>query len=162
MIPWVKHQNSVIRWFAKATVENLKFIEAKYPTRIFYLMNRQELEEWFRCLSKENKAICSYFDEHDCYTCQRFSYIKGELHKTGFCVARDSKYQPITWEIHEIYLLKNEPLNFYVHIHRTVRFYYLIKKFHFVACKIENIALPKGNKLTKNEKLPFSKMFVRF
>ena len=61
-----------------------KLIEAKYPSRSFYLMNRQELEEWFRCLSKENKAICSYFDEHDCYTCQRFSYIKGELHKTVF------------------------------------------------------------------------------
>ena len=70
----------------------LKFIEAKYPTRSFYLMNKQELEEWFRCLSKENKAICSYCDEYDCYTCQRFFYVKGKLHKNVFFVARDSKY----------------------------------------------------------------------
>ena len=62
----------------------LKFIEAKYPTRSFYLMNRQELEEWFRCLSKENKAICSYCDEHDCYTCQRFFLCKRQIAQNCF------------------------------------------------------------------------------
>ena len=44
----------------------LKFIEAKYPTRSFYLINRQELEKWFICLYRENSAICSYCDKVDC------------------------------------------------------------------------------------------------
>ena len=86
--------------------ERLRFVEEEYPVRSFYLMNRQELEKWFSCLSGENRAICSYCDEFDCYTCQRFHYIKSELHKCGYFVARDSKYQTIIWEIHEIFLIK--------------------------------------------------------
>ena len=31
----------------------LRFIEAKHPTRSFYLMKREELEKWFNCLSRE-------------------------------------------------------------------------------------------------------------
>ena len=45
----------------------LKFIEAKFPTRSFYLFKRDELEGWFHCLSRKNKAICSYCDEPECY-----------------------------------------------------------------------------------------------
>ena len=80
--------------------ENLKFIQAKYPVRAFYLFKREELEESFFYLSKENKAICNYCDEPNCYTCNRFHYTKSELHSTGYFVARNSKWQPITWEIH--------------------------------------------------------------
>ena len=43
--------------------KKLKFIQGKYPVRAFYLFKKEELEEWFYCLSKENKAICNYCDE---------------------------------------------------------------------------------------------------
>ena len=34
-----------------------KFIQAKFPTRSFYLFKRDKFKEWFNCLSRENKAI---------------------------------------------------------------------------------------------------------
>lgn len=34
--------------------QELRFVEAKYPTRSFYIMKRKEFEEWFHCLSREN------------------------------------------------------------------------------------------------------------
>ena len=79
-------------FFCNSTVceghnENLKSIQAKYPVRAFYLFKREELEESFFYLSKENKAICNYCDEPNCYTCNRFHYIKSELHSAGYFVA---------------------------------------------------------------------------
>ena len=90
-----------------------------------------------------------------------FFYIKNELHQTGYFVARDTKWQPITCEIHYYYLfffLKNEPFHFAVSIDRCIRFDFLIKRYNFVACKIVDIQLPKGKKLTKDQKLMLSKM----
>ena len=66
-----------------------RFVEARCPTRSFYIMKREELEEWFSCLSRENRANCSCCDARDCYTCAQFKYIKNELHKHGYFVARD-------------------------------------------------------------------------
>ena len=103
-------------------------------------MNRQELKEWFICLCRENSAICSYCDEVDCNTCQRFQNIKGELHKCGYFVDREY-FQPIAWEIYEIYLLTDKPYKLAVHIDRTVRFNYLISEFDFVSCKIIDVRI---------------------
>ena len=140
----------------------LKFIQGKFPTRSFYLFKRDELEDWSHCLPRENKAICSYCDEYDCYTCNRFMFIKKELHTVGYIVARDSKYQPITWEIHKIFLLKKTPCSFNVIIDWTVRYDFLIKKVDFVSCKIIDNQVPKNEKLNKVQKSLLSKMFVRF
>ena len=93
---------------------------------------------------------------------QSFFCIKEQLHLTGYFVAMDSKWQPITWEIHEIYLLTSQPFNFYVHIDRTIRFDYLIRKSDFVSCKIISIQLPKSKKLTKEQNLMLDKMHVYF
>lgn len=60
------------------------------------------------------------------------------------------------------FLLKNNPYKFEVHIDRAIRFRFLIEKSNFVSCKIERARIPKGEKLTKEEKLAMSKMFVRF
>ena len=49
-----------------------------------------------------------------------------------------------------------------MHIDRAIRFRFLIEKFNFVSCKIKRARIPKGEKLTKEEKLAMSKMFVRF
>ena len=90
--------------FCEGHANKLRFIEAKFPTRSFYLMKREDFEEWFGCLSRENRAIYSHCDEPDCYTCSRFMYIKNELHLTGYFVARDSKWQPITWQRLDFFL----------------------------------------------------------
>ena len=34
--------------------EELGFVGTRRPTRSFYIMKREELEEWFSCLSREN------------------------------------------------------------------------------------------------------------
>ena len=101
--------------------ERLKLVHVKYPTRSFYLFTKEELEEWFHCLRNENKASRSFCDESNCYTCNRFRYIKYELHKVGYFIVRDGWWQPITWELHEIHLLSSQPFNFYVIIDRTIR-----------------------------------------
>ena len=89
-------------------------------------------------------------------------YIKNELHEVGYFVARDSLWQPITWEIHEFHLLRVQPFNFYVKIDRTIRFGYLIRKFNFVSCQIVEIQLPKDKKLIKEQKSLLKKAYVRF
>ena len=135
-----------------------KFIQAKFPTRSFYLFKRDKFKEWFNCLSRENKAICSYCDESNCYTCNHFMFIKKESNLVGYFVARNCKYQP--WEIHEIFLLKKTLHNFNVQIDRTIRCDFLIKKIDFVSCKIIDIQVPKDKKL--NEEQKSSKKLVRF
>ena len=104
----------------KSHTERLKLVHAKYPTRGFYLFTWEELDQWFHCLCNENKAICSFCDKLDCYTCNRFRYIKNEIHKVGYFVARDSWWQPITWELHEIHL-SYQPFKLYFKIDRTIR-----------------------------------------
>ena len=42
--------------------EELKFVEARCPPRSFYIMKTEELEEWFCCLSRENRIIGNYCD----------------------------------------------------------------------------------------------------
>ena len=138
--------------------EELRFVEARCPTRSFYIIKREELEECSSCLSRENQAICSYCDAPDCYTCARFKYIKNELHKHGYFVAKDWPWQPITWEIQKKFFSQTAPFQFAVHIDCAVRCSFLIRKYVFVSCKIIDIQIPKGKKLTKDDKLMLSKM----
>ena len=142
--------------------EKLKFVQAKHPTRSFSLFKREELEEWLLCLWNENKAICSFCDKSDCYTCNCLMYIKNKLHKVDYFTARDGSWQPITWEIHEIHLFTVQPFNFYVKIDRTIRFHYLIRKFNFVSCEIVEIQLPKVKKVTKEQKSLLKKRMLGF
>ena len=53
-----------------------KFSKARCPPRSFYIMKREELEEWFCCLSRENRIIGNYCDSSDSYTCARYNCIK--------------------------------------------------------------------------------------
>ena len=114
--------------------EELVFVGARCPTRSFYIMKREELEEWFSCLSRENWAICSYCDSPDCYTCARFKYIKNELHKHGYFVDRNWPWQLVTREIHVKFFSQTTSFQFAVHIDRAVRCNFLIRKYCFVNC----------------------------
>ena len=85
------------------------------------------------------------------------SLYKKLIQQCGYFVARNSRYQPITWETHEIFLVKNEPFNFPFFIDRSVRYNFLINVFNFVSHKIIDIRVPKDKKLTKKDKLRLSK-----
>ena len=88
-------------------------------------------------------------------------FIKKELHSVGYFVARDSNYHLITWEIHEIFLLKKTSHNFNANIDRTVRCDFLIKRFDFFSGKIIDIQVLKNKKLNEDQKSLLSKMVVR-
>ena len=75
--------------------KKLLFFEAKFSIRSYYIFDRQELEEWFSCICRENKLICDYCDEGDCYTRERFRFMKNELHTVWYFVAIDWLWQPI-------------------------------------------------------------------
>ena len=151
-----KFSNSMV---CEVHSEELKFVEARCPPRSFYIMKREELEEWFCCLSRENRIIGNYCDSSDSYTCARYNCIKSQSHLNGYFVARDWPWQPITWEIHNKFFLQNKPFQFTVHINCAVRCnILLIRKYCFVSCKIIDIRIPKGKKLTKDDNLMLSKM----
>ena len=57
----------------------LRYVSAEFPKRFYHIFKRQELEEWFLCICRENRLICSYCE--DCYTCRSFHFIKQEIHK---------------------------------------------------------------------------------
>ena len=38
---------------------SLRYISADYPKRFYYIFKRKELEEWFLCICRENRLICS-------------------------------------------------------------------------------------------------------
>ena len=52
----------------------LRYVSADYPKRFYYIFKREELEEWFLSICRENRLICSYCE--NCYTCRSFHYIK--------------------------------------------------------------------------------------
>lgn len=88
--------------------KRLQFFNVQYPTRGYYIFNRQELEEWFRCISRKNRLICDYCDDlKKCYTCRRFYFIKNKLHELGYFVKiSNHHYHPVESQIHQIYLLR--------------------------------------------------------
>ena len=38
----------------------LRLITAEYPKRIYYIFKREEIEEWFLFICRENRLICGY------------------------------------------------------------------------------------------------------
>ena len=89
----------------------LQFFDAKYPTRGFYIFDREELEEWFAYICRENRVIRGYCE--NCFTCEKCHVIKNRLHEFGYFVARDWPYQPVEWQIHEFYLLADSKFRFH-------------------------------------------------
>ena len=39
----------------------LQFFDPKYPTMVFYIFDREELEEWFACICRKDRMICDYW-----------------------------------------------------------------------------------------------------
>ena len=39
----------------------LQFFDPKYPRRDFYIFDREELEEWFAWICREDRMICDYW-----------------------------------------------------------------------------------------------------
>lgn len=73
--------------------KKFRFVEAHYPTCCYYIFDRQELEEWFACICRENRLICSYYE--NCYTWKRFHCIKNSLYELGYFVRREWPWELI-------------------------------------------------------------------
>ena len=75
-----KFSNSMV---CEVHSEELKFVEARCPPRSFYIMKREELEEWFCCLSRENRIIGNYCDSSVTlkwlFCCQRLALATNYL-----------------------------------------------------------------------------------
>ena len=52
----------------------LRYVLANYRKRFYYFFKREELEEWFLCIYRDSRLICSYCE--NCYTYRRFHYMK--------------------------------------------------------------------------------------
>ena len=81
----------------------LRYVSAEFPKRFYHIFKRQELEEWFLCICREDRLVCGYCE--DCYSCRRFHFMKQEIHKLGYFVGLDWPWQPILWQVHGKYFL---------------------------------------------------------
>ena len=150
----------VIQWFAKGIKINWNLFKQNFPPEVFIYLKETNLKVGFIACQGKIKLFVLIVMNLSAILVIVLCLLKKNL--VGYFVARDSKCQPITWEIHGIFLLKKTPYNFNVNIDRTVRCDYLIKKFDFVSCKIIGIQVPKDKKLNEEQKSFLSKMFVRF
>ena len=82
-----------------------------------------------------------------------YIYKKTTAIDWGLFVARDWSQQQITWEIHDKYFLQETPFQFDVKIDPAIWCNFLIRKYCFIECKIIDIQIQKGKKLTKDDKL---------
>ena len=47
----------------------------------YSILNCQELLSWFLDKRTENQNVCGRCQKSDCYTCNRFNYIRTQLEK---------------------------------------------------------------------------------
>ena len=73
----------------------------------YSILNCQELLSWFLDKRTENQNVCGLCQKSDCYTCNRFNYIRTQLEKNAYFEAQDWQRQPILWQIFEDF--KKEP-----------------------------------------------------
>ena len=61
----------------------------------YSILNRQEVLSWFLDKRRENKNVCGRCQESDCYTCNRFNYVRTQLEINAYFEAQDWPHQPI-------------------------------------------------------------------
>ena len=96
------------------------------------------------CCQGSNLLNCKKCGKEDCYSCNRFEFIKKQLDVNHYFEAANWIRQPTLWRIYDDYNLKPNNLNsnkykFCIKIHRTVKGDFLIKKFIFEKDEIEEI-----------------------
>ena len=103
----------------------------------YSILNRQEVLSWFLGKRRENQNVCGRCQKSDCYTCNRFNYIRTQLEIKAYFEAQDWLHQPVLWQIFEDF--NKEPnrydkniYRFHIYIGRTVRSDFLVKKIDFV------------------------------
>ena len=82
----------------------------------YSILNRQEVLSWFLDKRRENQNVCCRCQTSDCYTCNRFNYIRTQLEKNAYFEAQNWSCQPILWQIFEDF--KKEPNRYDENIYR--------------------------------------------
>ena len=82
----------------------------------YSILNRQEVLSWFLDKRRENQNVCCRCQTSDCYTCNRFNYIRTQLEKNAYFEAQNWLCQPILWQIFEDF--KKEPNRYDENIYR--------------------------------------------
>ena len=119
------------------------------PVRGEYaVMNRQELLAFFLEKRRENINFCKNCKKDDCYSCNRFLYIRDQLEKNAF-FTRDfvpkkdpMLRQPVLWQVFDDLKKKTNDKNefkFRLYIEKKVFSFFLVKKYNFVDNKIIEI-----------------------
>ena len=113
----------------------------------YAVMNRQELLAFFLEKRRENINFCKSCKKDDCYTCNRFLYIRDQLEKNAFFI-RDvglkkdpMPCQPVAgfWQFSKKNQTIKTNLNFVYILTKKVFSYFLAKKYDFVNNKIIEI-----------------------
>ena len=95
------------------------------------LLNRQELLAFFLEKRRENINFCKNCKKDDCYSCNRFLYIRDQLEKNAF-FTRDvgpkkdpMPRQPVLWQVFDNFQKKKS-------IKMNLNFVYILKEkiFH--------------------------------
>ena len=107
----------------------------------YSILNRQEVFSRFLEKRRENQNACNRCQKSDCYTCNRFDYIRAQLENNAYFEAQDYPRQPILWQIFDDFKKEPNSVNkniyrFRIYIEGTVRSNFLVKKIDFVTNKI--------------------------
>ena len=90
--------------------------------------------------------ICKNCKKDNCYSCNKFDFIKNELERNAF-FSKDlgpkgdaMPCQPVLWQVFDNYQKKlNNEFKFKIFIEKKVFSYHLVKKYDFVNNKIIEI-----------------------
>ena len=82
----------------------------------YSILNRQEVLSWFLDKRRENQNVCCRCQTSDCYTCNRFNYIRTQLEKNAYFEAQNWLCQPTLRQIFEDF--KKEPNRYDENIYR--------------------------------------------
>ena len=55
----------------------------------YSILNRQEVLSWFLEKRRENENACNRYQNFDCYTCNRFDYIRTQLKNNAYFEAQE-------------------------------------------------------------------------
>ena len=100
----------------------------------YYILNRQELLRFLIEKRRINTILCNRCKKDECYSCNRFNYIRNQLEKNAFFEKQDWPRQPVLWQVFHDFNKKTNNLD-----KSTVLSNFLVKKYDFENDKIIEI-----------------------
>ena len=98
----------------------------KVNNEYFYYLNRKQLEEYWKCVVKDQEVFCPQ-KCNNCIVCKFLTKAYDELKSAYFFSARkDMPYQPILWKIFTNVIDKTNKIIFRIEIGKTVKAFNLV------------------------------------